>query len=244
MKVLILSHPYVYSWRLAKAIGLDLGYNYVLDPFDISLPIKRTLRWIEGADELENRKVNEKEEDFPWWNNGSYSWGDEVKDNTVICHMVEHHKLPQHLNEANFLGQFTGSFDRVIAVASKDPKEAKEYACIAHSRENNNNPVHKKWNELNVGNYGWEYDDSMFHQETSDKIHRAHDWLIDFSINNNITLSYIEDFMFTEQLSDINSEIAKWDIDGLNNIVSTNGNLSGSINVFNACARKMVDIVY
>ena len=84
----------------------------------------------------------------------------------------------------------------------------------------------------------------MFHQETSDKIHRAHDWLIDFSINNNITLSYIEDFMFTEQLSDINSEIAKWDIDGLNNIVSTNGNLSGSINVFNACARKMVDIVY
>ena len=240
MKVLILSHPYVYSWRLAKAIALDLNYNYVLDPFDKSLPLKRTWRWFG-----ENMEINTREEDFPWWNDGSsYSWGDPVEDNTVICHMVETHKLPQHLNEANFLGQFTGSFDKVIAVASRDPKEAKEYACIANAQENGGNSVWKKWNELNVGNYGWKYDESICVQEVCDKIHRSHDWLIDFSTNNNIMISYVEDFMFNEQLSTINSEIAKWDIDGLDSIVSTNYRLTGSINIFNACAKKLDDIVY
>lgn len=240
MKVLILSHPYVYSWRLAKAIALDLNYNYVLDPFDKSLPLKRTWRWFG-----ENMEINTREEDFPWWNDGSsYSWGDPVEDNTVICHMVETHKLPKHLNEANFLGQFTGSFDKVIAVASRDPKEAKEYACIANAQENGGNSVWKKWNELNVGNYGWKYDESICVQEVCDKIHRSHDWLIDFSTNNNIMISYVEDFMFNEQLSTINSEIAKWDIDGLDSIVSTNYRLTGSINIFNACAKKLDDIVY
>ena len=57
-------------------------------------------------------------------------------------------------------------------------------------------------------------------------------------------ISYVEDFMFNEQLSTINSEIAKWDIDGLDSIVSTNYRLTGSINIFNACAKKLDDIVY
>ena len=52
--------------------------------------------------------------------------------------------------------------------------------------------------------------------------------------------------MFTEDLSDINSEITKWNI-GLEEItVDTTASdpLSGSIHLFNACAKKLDDIVY
>ena len=132
MKILILSHPFSYSWRISKAIANDLNYKCILDPFDKSLPKLR-------KEFLSDGTYNEV--DFAWWNSvpnrdglNTYSWGDEVEDNSIICHMVGTHKLPQNLTERQFIGQFTGSFDRVFSITSRNINTSQDFACIANSK--------------------------------------------------------------------------------------------------------------
>tara|TARA_B100002019_G_scaffold31935_2_gene25924 strand:- start:746 stop:1480 length:735 start_codon:yes stop_codon:yes gene_type:complete len=244
MKILILSHPFSYSWRISRAIANDLNYKCILDPFDKSLPKLRKEFSSDGSF---------IEVDFAWWNSipghnalNTYSWGDEVEDNSVICHMVGTHKLPQNLTERQFIGQFTGSFDRVFSITSRNINTSQDFACIASAKDNGGNEVWKKWNELNVGNYGWEYESSYYNEEVRDKIYRSHEYIIGDLVDENVPVSYVEDFMFTEDLSDINSEITKWNI-GLEEIIidtTASDPLSGSIHVFNACAKKLDGIVY
>ena len=105
--------------------------------------------------------------------------------------------------------------------------------------------VWKKWNELNVGNYGWEYEPSYYNEEVRDKIYRSHEYIVGDLVNENIPISYVEDFIFTGDVSDINSEITKWNI-GLEDItIDTTASepVSGSKHLFNACVLKD-DIVY
>ena len=243
MKILILSHPFSYSWRISRAIANDLNYKCILDPFDKSLPKLR-------KEFLSDGTYNEV--DFAWWNSvpnrdglNTYSWGDEVEDNSIICHMVGTHRLPQNLTERQFIGQFTGSFDRVFSITSRNINDAQDFACIASAKDNGGNIVWKKWNELNVGNYGWEYESSYYNEEVRDKIYRSHEYIVGDLVNENIPVSYVEDFMFREDVSDINSEITKWNI-GLEDItIDTTASepVSGSKHLFNACVLKD-DIVY
>lgn len=256
MKILILSHPFSYSWRISKAIANDLNYKCILDPFDKSLPKLR-------KEFLSDGTYNEV--DFAWWNSvpnrdglNTYSWGDEVEDNSIICHMVGTHKLPQNLTERQFIGQFTGSFDRVFSITSRNINTSQDFACIANSKNDEiftsdqgervkpkDFSVWKKWNELNVGNYGWEYESSYYNEEVRDKIYRSHEYIVGDLVNENIPISYVEDFIFTGDVSDINSEITKWNI-GLEDITidtTSSEPVSGSKHLFNACVLKD-DIVY
>ena len=110
MKILILSHPFSYSWRISKAIANDLNYKCILDPFDKSLPKLR-------KEFLSDGTYNEV--DFAWWNSvpnrdglNTYSWGDEVEDNSIICHRCTFnipcsHTILNHSPPHNTRMQFT-----------------------------------------------------------------------------------------------------------------------------------------
>lgn len=218
MKVLLLTYPYQCVHQFGKHLADCIDHNFIEDPMDISLPTKYTRYY----DDLKTEITRSRDYIFP----------NEVPDNTIISHNVDWHKLPGNRTEEQFLNDWTGSFDKVIAITTTNlTSSTKNYIASDYFVEKNNG-YWKKWARENGGHLREKLQDyelsEYWDNDKLNDLESSHNFLITYSLDNNITSSISDEFIHhSASFEDVNAVINSWDLPGWNSITNSSL-LSGS----------------
>ena len=223
MKILLLTYPYQCVHQFGKQLADSMGYTFVEDPMDISLATKYVRYENNGNLKVEVTRSRD------------YIFPNTVPNDTIISHNVKWHpKLPGNRTEEQFLNDWTGSFDKVIALTTTNlTSSTKNYIATEYFVDNNNtawiNYARENGGHLREKLQDLEFDDYWDNDKLAD-LQSSHNFLVTYSIDNNITSSHSDSFIHhTASWEDVNTAISAWDLPDWVNI-STSSLLSGSYN--------------
>ena len=224
MKILLLTYPYQCVHQFGEDLATSMGYTFIEDPMDISLALTASGPNEAGIMTEYTRSID-------------YVFPNAVPDDTIISHNVNwHSKLPGNRTEEQFLNDWTGSFDKVIALTTTNlTSSAKNYIATKWCNLEKFNKENTLWewytrhdggrlrDELN----GLEFDD-YWDDSKLVELRDSHNFLVTYSIDNNITSSNSDSFIHhTSSYEDVNTAISAWDLPDWTNI-TTSSLLSGS----------------
>ena len=151
-----------------------------------------------------------------------YKFPNTVPDDTIISHNVNWHpKLPGNRTEEQFLNEWTGSFDKILAFTTTDlTSSAKNYIATGWCDLEKVEKTNSLWTQYarNDGGRlrdqlnGLEFDD-YWEDSKLVELRNAHNFLVTYSIDNNITSSHSDSFIHhTSSWEDVNAAISAWDL--------------------------------
>lgn len=217
MKILLLTYPYHSVHHFGEKLADSLGYEFICDPMDISVSLTGSgwKRNDEGNMEFISEHLHPR----------SYIFPNAVNDDTIISHNVKWHKLPGSRTEEQFLNDWTGSFDKVIAITTNDLTGSAENYCAVEYYTNTNNSNYKRYIRENSGHFRQEIrlvTESWWDNDKLTELESAHSFLTTYVSNNSITSSVSDDFMGTDKtIQDLNNVIDSWDIPEWNSITTS-----------------------
>ncbi len=220
MKILLLTYPYHSVHYFGKTLAQVMNYDFIQDPMDISLSISSSYWEEDGYHE----GVRPRPYIFP----------DNINDNTIVTHNVKWHKLPGNRTENTFLNDWTGSFDKVIALTTNDLSSSAEVYFTTDYYTNVNNTAYKEFIRNNSGYYrnnlAYQDDINVWDDAKLNKLEECHEFLDNYILYNNITSSVTDDFIGTHITKDhINSVVNTWGLDDWEDISFENSNDKGTI---------------
>ena len=224
MRILILAIPFMGVDEIGKAIAREKEYDFISDPMNLDYYGTFNRHYYHDGNSMVY-----VEGPIP----RPYIFGNSVPDNTIMTHYVGNNKLPNNLNESDFIDQLAVNFDKVIAFKSNNLEIHWKRWCSVASTFTVDNSTKHHYLKLNGGSAV--YQDSHYNQELVDKIVNGHNVLEAYITRTSINSVLISDIQRqTAEEEAIDIEVITNKLAALDINIGPVGQLDANDEVYNA----------